>query len=111
MGAWQTSESATDSTGTTYSVPIDATATIVSSDLKGTVTGGVGLSQKLSQSTQAQGCMAQQWFTAAMGRGAAPEDQCTVSGIAKRFTQSLDMHALVVDVVTSAPSQFVRHDP
>ena len=58
----------------------------------------------------AQSCLAQQWFVAAMGRGAAAEDACTVDGIAKRFTQSLDMHALVVDVVTSAPSQYVRHD-
>jgi hypothetical protein len=110
MGAWQTSESATDSSGMTFTVPINATATITASDLKGTVTGGTGLSQKLAVSAEAQGCMAQQWFTAAIGRGAAPEDQCTVDGIAKRFSQSLDMHALVVDVVTSAPSQYVRHD-
>ncbi len=110
MGAWQTSEQGTDSAGNVFSVPIDATATIPTSDLQGTVTGGTGLSQKLAASPTAQGCMAQQWFSVTMGRGPAPEDQCTVAALSSTFESKKDMNALVLDVVTSAPSLYVRHD-
>jgi hypothetical protein len=46
-----------------------------------------------------------------MGRGPAPEDACSVSSFTRAFEQSGDMHALVLDVVTSSPSQFVRQGP
>jgi hypothetical protein len=111
MGAWQLSESGSTPDGGTFSVPVDATATVASTDIAGTLTSGVGLSQKLATSAEAQDCMAQQWFTYAMGRGPAPEDACTVSSFSHAFEQSGDMHALVLDVVTSAPSQYVRQGP
>jgi hypothetical protein len=111
MGAWQSNESGSTPDGGTFSVPVDATATVGGTDIAGTITSGVGLSQKLAASAEAQDCMAQQWFTYAMGRGPAPEDACTVSSFTHAFEQSGDMHALVLDVVTSVPSQYVRQGP
>jgi len=74
------------------------------------VNGGVALSQKLAQSAEAHGCLTTEWFGFAFNRAIAPEDTCTVKAISAGFATSNDMHALVLDVVASAPNLYVRHD-
>lgn len=110
MGQWQDVDTGKDANGNSFTVPIDAASTITVSDLKGAVNGGVELSTKLSQSGQAMSCMTRQWFGYAFNRGIAPEDTCTVAAISNAFNSSNDMHALVLDVVASAPNLYVRHD-
>jgi hypothetical protein len=108
MGAWQTTDTGTTASGMPFSVPVDSNVTIPMSDLAGMVSGGVGISAKLAASREARDCMTKKWFTYAMGRAPAQEDACTVSNIASSFAASSDQHALVLDVMSSAPMLYVR---
>jgi hypothetical protein len=111
MGAWELADTGTNPDGTSFSALVDSTADMPGTDLKGTLTGGVDLSQKLASSTEALDCMASRWFSTLQGRPQAPQDACTLAAISSGFKQSSDMHAMVLDAVTSAPSLYVRVSP
>lgn len=108
MGRWQTMDTGTTPAGTAFSVPVDANVNIAVSDLAGMVSGGVGISEKLAESREARDCMVKQWFTQMMGRTPDQEDTCTVAQLNHTFADSSDLHALVVDVMASAPTLYVR---
>ncbi|MFO0726303.1 MAG: DUF1592 domain-containing protein [Myxococcota bacterium] len=110
MGAWQTTDTGTTANGSHFTVPVNADVTITVSDLAGTISGGVGFSEKLAESHEARDCMAKQWFKTMMGRAPAVEDTCTVSQLAKGFSTSSELMSLVVDVMTSAPALYVREE-
>jgi hypothetical protein len=108
MGAWQATNTGTTAAGMAFSVPVDSSVNVTNSDLAGMVTGAVALSAKMAESREARDCMTKKWFTYIQNRAPAQEDSCTVAGIASAFASSSDMHALVIDVMASAPGLYVR---
>jgi hypothetical protein len=67
---------------------IDDSGTIEDSDVAGNFTGPAELGAKLSQSLFAQKCVVTSWFHYAYARLEAPEDQCTIKTLSKRFADS-----------------------
>ena len=65
--------------------PIDDSGTIADSDVAGDFVGPAQLGEKLSQSAFAQKCVVTSWFHYAYARLEAPEDQCTIKTLQKRF--------------------------
>ena len=112
MGRWQTTNEGVSADGTPFSIPVDSVVAIPTTDLAGTLSSGVELSQKLAVSPQARGCLAQKWFTHATGRPLATEDACTMTRLTANFeTSKGDMRALVLEVATSAPTLYIRGAP
>jgi hypothetical protein len=107
MGRWQTQESGTVS-GRSYSVPVDASATIVNTDLAGPVTGGPGLSEKLAGSALARGCMVEHWWKRALARAPGADDECLLGQIKERFQKTDDLRDLVVTLASSDAALFVK---
>jgi hypothetical protein len=64
---------------------IDATGTIVDSDVDGDFVGVRELSEKLLSSEEVKQCYAKMWFRFAYGRGETPADECSLDTTAKTF--------------------------
>jgi hypothetical protein len=71
VGKWRTEEAP--------GVTIDASSTIVGSDIVGTVNGAVDLSSRLAQSAQVQTCLSVLWFRYANGRRETSSDYCALA--------------------------------
>jgi hypothetical protein len=65
--------------------PIDATGTLVDSDVDGDFAGVRELSEKLLSSEEVKQCYAKMWFRFAYGRGETPADECSLDATAKTF--------------------------
>ena len=65
--------------------PIDDSGTIEDSDVPGTFYGVQQLGEALSHSAFAQKCVVTSWFHYAYARLEAPDDQCTIKTLQKRF--------------------------
>lgn len=65
--------------------PIDATGTIVDSDIDGPFVGVRELSEKLLSSDEVKQCYAKMWFRFAYGRGETPADECSLDATSKTF--------------------------
>lgn len=76
VGIWRTEENGQ---------LIDATGTIIKSDIDGDFNGVVELAHKLTDSKKAQSCYTKQWFRYAYGRGETAQDQCSMDGINAEF--------------------------
>jgi hypothetical protein len=68
--------------------PIDDSGTIEDSDVAGDFVGAKALGETLSHSAFAQKCVVTSWFHYAYARLEAPEDQCTVKTLQKRFADN-----------------------
>jgi hypothetical protein len=68
--------------------PIDTTATIVDSDIDGTIAGGVELAHALAASEQVERCYATQWFRYAVGRVDDADDAEILDTLATEFRDS-----------------------
>jgi hypothetical protein len=67
--------------------PVDATGSIIKSDVDGTFDGAVELAHKLTGSDKVRGCYAKQWFRFAYGRGETQEDTCSMDALKKQFDE------------------------
>jgi hypothetical protein len=65
--------------------PIDATGTVVDSDIDGPFVGVRELSEKLLSSEEVKQCYAKMWFRFAYGRGETPADECSLDATSKTF--------------------------
>jgi uncharacterized protein DUF1592/uncharacterized protein DUF1588/uncharacterized protein DUF1595/uncharacterized protein DUF1587/uncharacterized protein DUF1585 len=94
-GAWRTIENGQ---------PIDASGTIMGSDVAGTFNGPVELAAKLATSNEALSCLATQWFRFAFGRdvGATPGDKCALTQLHDALQQGGAL-ALVRAIPLTAP--------
>ncbi|MCU1282587.1 MAG: hypothetical protein JWM53_6133, partial [bacterium] len=68
--------------------PIDDSGEVQDSDINGPFNGPAELGEKLSQSLFVQKCVVTSWFHYAYARLEAPEDQCTLTTLAQRFSGS-----------------------
>lgn len=81
---------------------IDASGTLVDTDVDGEFEGPSGLVAKLVQSEQVGECFAAQWFEFGLGRAPDSDDTCTTTDIAAAFADSdHDLDALVFAIATS----------
>ena len=82
--------------------PVDARGELVGTDVDGEFDGAVALSQRLSESAQARGCVVSQVFRYALGRGTTVDDACGLMRLRAEFEAVRgDMRALLRAVVTS----------
>src|SRR5581483_12209361 len=92
---WQTTDNG---------LPIDASGTIVGTDVDGAFNGGVDLSSRLARSATVHQCATAQWIRYALGRAATSVELPEVAALADAFMKSGgDVRALLLAVVT-APS-------
>jgi Protein of unknown function (DUF1592)/Protein of unknown function (DUF1588)/Protein of unknown function (DUF1587)/Protein of unknown function (DUF1595)/Protein of unknown function (DUF1585) len=70
VGRWRDAEAS--------GAPVDATGSLLLSDVDGPVANAIELSQKLAQSPQVAQCIAVNWFRYANGRGESAADTCSV---------------------------------
>jgi len=84
--------------------PVDASGTLIGSDVDGDYVGAVALAAKLAASQEVKDCVATQWFRYAMGRGETLEDQCSVGQLKQAFAAShYDLRALLL-AITRTPA-------
>jgi hypothetical protein len=65
--------------------PVDATGSLVESDINGDFDGAVELAHKLTGSEDVRACYATQWFRYASGRGETHADDCSMAALRERF--------------------------
>lgn len=65
--------------------PVDASGSIIESDINGDFDGAVELAHKLTGSEDVRGCYAKQWFRYATGRGETRADNCSMDALKERF--------------------------
>jgi hypothetical protein len=83
-------------------LPVDATGTIMGTDVDGPFDGAIELSERLSQSQVVHDCATQELVRFALGRAPADVEQPEVTALAKSFMASGgDLRALLSDVVLS----------
>ena len=83
-------------------LPVDATGTIVGTDVDGPYDGAIELSQRLAQSRSVSDCVATNWIRYATGRRVEPEDACLVERARSSLAASGgDVRELLIDIVTS----------
>jgi hypothetical protein len=67
---------------------IDASGSIIQSDIDGEFDGAVELAHKLTGSNDVRDCYATQWFRYASGRGETHADKCSTTALRERFKAS-----------------------
>ncbi len=109
MGGWQTAETGISPDGSPFTVAVDSTVTLpTSSDLAGPVQGPVAMVTRLAQSEQARNCMAEHWFEHVNQRKVTRADHCSLSAAKTRFAETDDMRELVLEVLASASTLYLR---
>jgi hypothetical protein len=83
-------------------IDIDATGTLVDTDVDGDFENVAELAQMITGSPRTQACFAERWFPAAFGRTDEWEDSCTIAAIVERFAgAAFDVRELLVALVLS----------
>ena len=83
-------------------VAIDASGTLVDTDVDGDFVGPAGLVAKLIESQQVGDCFAEQWFEFGLGRAPTDDDACSTADIGDAFASSdHDVEALIFAIATS----------
>jgi hypothetical protein len=73
---------------TDHGLPIDATGTLIGTDVDGQFQDHTSLLEMLGKSEQVRGCVVKQWFRYAYGRGETKIDSCSTDQLKKVFTES-----------------------
>jgi hypothetical protein len=91
-------------------LPVDATSTLVGTDVDGPYDGAVELSEMLAESTTVSDCAASHWARYALGRTPADGDACLVARAqASMRATGGDLRELMIAIVTSP--DFAREAP
>jgi hypothetical protein len=92
--------------------PIDASGSIVASDVDGPFNGVSELAEKLAGSEEVKSCYAKMWFRYAYGRAEASEDACAVDQIESAFSKSNgSVKALLLSLTQTDTFLFRRRGP
>lgn len=75
-GRWRDSENG---------LPVDATGTLVLTDVDGAFDGAAALADKLAGSQQVADCVMKEWTRFALGRSETPEDACSLERTKQKF--------------------------
>jgi hypothetical protein len=79
--------------------PVDATGTLMGTDVDGPFSNAVDLAKRLSGSQQVSDCFATEWFRYAFGRGESTDDTCSLQSLKSTFTsKQMDIQELLVAV-------------
>jgi hypothetical protein len=79
--------------------PVDATGTLMGTDVDGPFNNAVDLAKRLSGSQQVSDCFATEWFRYAFGRGESTDDACSLQSLKAAFTGAQsDIQELLVAV-------------
>ncbi len=83
-------------------LPVDATGSLIGTDVDGDYDGAVALSEHLAESGEVRACASSQWTRFALGRSAEQADGC----FAERLTQAFDatggdVRELLVSIATA----------
>ena len=90
-------------------VPVDASGSIVASDVNGAYEGGPELAQLLASSAQVRDCAVTQWFRFSQGRREQDEDACSLQALQASFSgNGGDLQTLLVDLIKSDTFTFYR---
>jgi len=96
MGRWRSEESG---------APVDASGELAQTGepaIEGEFDGAAELAERLSDSRIVERCLAQRWFTYAMGRPPTESEKCTVQRVQRAFDEaSGDFEQLLVSIATS----------
>jgi hypothetical protein len=76
VGRWRDTENG---------LPIDATGTLVRTDIDGSFDGAAELADKLATSDQVADCMMKEWARFSFGRSETPEDACSLERTKAQF--------------------------
>lgn len=102
-GAWRNTDSGQ---------PVDATGSLVGTDVDGPFDGAVALGQKLAQSKQVQSCVSTQWLRYSLGLAPNEINKTMVDPVTDSFRQKgIDVRELVVAVVKSDAFRYRVRNP
>lgn len=88
---------------------VDATGTVVATDVDGDYDGALELGEKLAASADVRECVARQWLRYSLGRLDAIEDDCAAQQLTERFTDADDhLRTLIHEVVQSDAFRYRR---
>lgn len=109
IGGWQTSESGTDTDGTPWSVPVDASGQFKYTDVDAPFVGPVALSQAMAQSRMVHDCFSERYFQAAMGHAVDnAHERGWLQHLQNTFAANDDVKELLVELTGSAPFLYGR---
>jgi hypothetical protein len=92
-GEWQSTDDG---------LPVDASGTILGTDVNGPFTGGAALSARLATSAVVHRCATTQWVRFALGRAPADAEAAELAALSSGFMESLgDVRALLLALVVS----------
>jgi len=96
MGRWRSEDSGS---------PVDASGELAQTGepaIEGAFDGANELAERLSESRIVERCLAQRWFTYAMGRPPTESEKCTVQRVQRAFDEAGgDFEQLLVSIATS----------
>jgi hypothetical protein len=85
-----------------HGVAVDASGSIVNTDVDGSYDGGPELATTLANSDQVRDCAVTQWFRYAQGRREGAKDACSLQALKTSFAASDgDLRKLLLDLVSS----------
>ncbi|HEY6881290.1 MAG TPA: DUF1592 domain-containing protein [Polyangiales bacterium] len=85
-----------------HGVSVDASGSLVSTDIDGSYEGGPALAALLARSQQVSDCAVTQWFRYTQGRREDTEDACSLQALKRSFAANDgDLRQLLLDLVTS----------
>ncbi len=93
-----------------HGVPIDASGTLVGTDVDGDFDGAAELATRLADSRLVHDCFATNAFRYALGRAETIADDCTLGELRERFAEDGDVRALLVDITRSVAFRSVRRE-
>jgi hypothetical protein len=80
---------------------VDASGTLLGTDVDGEFVGAVELAHKLADSQTLQECVTTQWFRFAFGRGESTHDECSIDALRTAFAESDgDVRELMIAIAT-----------
>jgi hypothetical protein len=91
----------------TSGLHVDASASIVGTDVDGHYTGALALSEALAESEQLRSCFAERWATSAFGAEAGI-DSCSREHIVAELETTGDMRAMLLAIVRSNAFRFIN---
>jgi hypothetical protein len=99
-----------DATGafrtTDNTLPVDATGTLLGTDVDGPYDGAIEISERLGESTVVERCVAQSWVRYSLGRATQRADDCLLERARDALERSGgDLRELMVSIVTSPELQ------
>jgi hypothetical protein len=100
LGRWRDQENG---------APIDASGSIIESDVDGNFDGVRELTNRLAESEDVQACYAKMWFRFAYGRMETTEDACSMEQVTQTFSESGGNVKELLVALTQTDAFMYRH--